>query len=60
VEGMVDLLALAGPVRDLIARGRVHTAYYWGVGAIIGGQALVDVLSPSRFAVGMLRAIGAH
>ena len=34
------LLALAGPVHDLIRRGRVHSAYYWGVGAIVLAQPL--------------------
>jgi hypothetical protein len=60
VDGAADLLALAGPARDLIARGRIHPAYYWGVGAIVAGQALVDVVSPSSVAVAMLHAVGAR
>jgi len=60
VDGIADLVALAGPVRDLITRGRVHPAYYWGVGAIVAGQALVDMLAPSRLAGWMLHAVGAR
>jgi hypothetical protein len=59
VDGFVDLLALAGPVRDIFSRGRVHPAYYWGVGAIVAEQALTDLLAPSALARGLLHLLGA-
>jgi hypothetical protein len=58
VDGLAVVIALAGPVCDLVARGRVHPAYYWGVGTIIGGQLLVDVLSPSPLAAAGLQVLG--
>ena len=41
-------LALIGPVHDLSVRGRVHPAYFWGVGLIILVQPLHIVLARSR------------
>lgn len=43
--GVIELFALAGPVNDLIARRRVHPAYFWGVGAIISSQILIAPLA---------------
>lgn len=59
VDAVVDALALAGPAFDLITTRRVHPAYLWGVGAIIAGQALTDLLSPTFVALAMLRVVGA-
>jgi MFS family permease len=58
VDATIDLMALAGPVVDLIERRRVHPAYLWGVGAIIAGQAAVYALAPSAVAAGVLHALG--
>lgn len=60
VDGVVDLLALAGPAVDLLVRGRVHPAYVWGVGAIVVVQVLVDALAYSPLALPMLRLVGAR
>jgi len=59
VDGVVDLLALVGPIRDLIERRRIHHAYYWGIGAIVVGQMTTDLLSPSTLAAIMVHALGA-
>ena len=59
-DGVTDLLVLAGPARDLITRGSVHPAYVWAVCAIVLGQAIVDIVSPSPLATMMLHAVGAH
>jgi hypothetical protein len=32
---------LAGAIRDLRRRGKVHPAWLWGIGAIVGGQIFV-------------------
>ena len=58
-DGVLDLIALVGPATDLFVRRRIHPAYIWGVGAIIAGQATVDLLAPSPVAVLMLRLVGA-
>ena len=58
-DGVQDLIALIGPAVDLIRRKRVHPAYLYGVGAIVAGQALVDLVSPSPIAAFLLRAVGA-
>ncbi len=60
VDGVVDLLALAGPAVDLLVRGRVHPAYLWGVGAIVGTQLVVDALAFSPVAPILLRTVGTH
>ncbi len=55
-DGVLDLLALAGPAVDRAVRGRVHPAYRWGVGAIVGTQAVVDAVSYSPLAPVLLGA----
>ncbi len=60
VDSVLDLIALAGPALDVIRTRRVHPAYLWGVGAIIAGQLVVDVVSPTPVAAALLRAVGAH
>jgi len=60
VDGVVDAIALAGPTYDLVTARRIHPAYLWGVGAILLGQAIVDVLAPSPAAVALLHTLGAH
>jgi len=59
VDGVLDLIALAGPSLDFIRTRRIHPAYLYGVGAIIAGQAVVDIVSPSPLAGTLLRAVGA-
>ena len=59
-DGVLDLIALAGPAMDFFVRRRIHPAYIWGVGAIIAGQAIVDLVSPSPVATIMLRIAGAR
>jgi uncharacterized membrane protein YozB (DUF420 family) len=58
VDAVTVMLALAGPLCDLIVRGRIHVAYYWGAGAIVVGQILVDVLAPSSAAAFGLHVLG--
>ena len=58
-DGVLDLIALVGPTMDLFVHRRIHPAYFWGVGAIIAGQATVDLAAPSSVAVLMLRLVGA-
>ena len=58
-DGVIDLIALAGPTMDLVVHRRIHSAYVWGAGAIVSGQAIVDLMAPSPVAVLLLRAVGA-
>ncbi len=58
-DGVLDLIALVGPASDLLVRRRIHLAYVWGVGTIVAGQAIVDLVAPSPVAVVMLRLVGA-
>jgi hypothetical protein len=59
-DALIMVLALVGPAVDLIVRRRIHPAYLWGVGAILVGQLIVDVLAPSPLAPLLLHLIGAH
>ena len=59
-DGVLDLIALVGPATDLATRRRIHPAYAWGVGAIVAGQAVVDLAAPSPVALLMLRLVGAR
>ena len=59
VDGAIDLLAFVGPAIDLIERRRIHPAYWYGVGAIVLGQALVDLIAPSPLATAFLHLVGA-
>ncbi len=59
-DGVLDTIALIGPAMDLIRRKRVHPAYLYGVGAIVAGQAVVDLVAPSPIAGMLLRAVGVH
>lgn len=44
---------------DLVARRRIHPAYFYGVGAILCGQAMTDLVAPAAFLVPVLHALGA-
>jgi hypothetical protein len=59
-DGVIDALALIGPVVDLATRRRIHPAYFWGVGAIVLGQLTVDALAPTPVASGLLHILGVH
>ena len=39
--GAIALFAFAGPVVDLVIWRRIHSAYYWGVAAILGSMAII-------------------
>jgi hypothetical protein len=49
--------ALAGPVADLIKLRRVHPAYLWGAGALIGMLILQPVVSFSPLGAWVLKAV---
>ncbi len=58
-DAVLDLIALAGPAVDLVRTRRIHPAYLCGVGAIVGGQAGVDIVWPTPIADALLRLVGA-
>ncbi len=58
VDGILIVIALFGPVYDLIVRKRIHPAYFWGIGAIVAGQAIVDVIAPLPIAAALAKAVG--
>lgn len=60
VDAAADLLVSAGPVTDFIVGRRVHPAYLAGVGAIIGSQLLVYLLSYSALAPLLLASVHAR
>ena len=43
----VILFPLAGAVRDYRAGGKVHPAWWWGIGAIFGAQIAMDLIASS-------------
>ena len=43
----VMLFPIAGVVRDLRSEGRVHPAWWWGIGAIVAMQVSIDLISRS-------------
>ncbi len=59
IDALTISIALFGPIVDLVARRRIHPAYLFGVGAILSGQAITDLVSPAAFLVPVLRALGA-
>jgi hypothetical protein len=58
VDGLIFCLAAAGPAVDLLTRRRIHPAYLWGVGAILGGQMFVDLMVPSPLAPMVVHLVG--
>jgi FtsH-binding integral membrane protein len=60
VDAVADTILLIGPLTDLIARKRVHPAYFVGVAAVVIGQATTDIVAPSPVATAMLHALGTH
>jgi hypothetical protein len=59
VDAVILLIALIGPAADLIARRRIHPAYFYGVGAILLIQATTDLLSPTHFATALAETLSA-
>jgi hypothetical protein len=59
VDALVVAIALIGPAFDLVQLRRLHPAYLWGVGAIVLGQVVTDVLAPSGIVAGLVKAMGA-
>jgi hypothetical protein len=59
-DAVVDLIALIGPAMDVIKRHRVHPAYYWGVGALVTGQVITDMLANAGVVATALNALGAR
>jgi len=55
--GLLILLALIGPVFDLVTRRRVHPAYLWGVGLIIAAQPLHRLLAVSPLIQALARQL---
>jgi hypothetical protein len=57
----VDLVILAiaaiGPVFDLATQRRIHPAFLCGVGAILAGQVLVDLLLPTPLTAAVVRFV---
>jgi hypothetical protein len=57
----VDLVILAiaaiGPVFDLATQRRIHPAFLYGVGAILAGQVLVDLLLPTPLPAAVVRFV---
>ncbi len=54
---LLFVLVLAGPVVDLVRRGRVHPAYLWGVGLIALAQPLHVVVANSAPAHALVAAL---
>ena len=42
------LFPIAGVIRDVRSNGRVHPAWWWGIGALVAMQALISVIAVSR------------
>ena len=57
VDGLVDLIACAGPAADLLYERRVPPAYLCGLAAIVLGQVLTYLLAPSHLAIALLHAL---
>ena len=57
---VADLITFAGPVADLIVRRRIHPAYYWGVGAILGYELLIGPLGLAPPTLALVQALQAR
>jgi hypothetical protein len=51
------LFVVAGVIRDLCKDGRVHPAWWWGMGAILLTQLLVDPIAHSGLGLGLYEAV---
>ena len=55
--GASMLFPLAGVVRDLRKDGRVHPAWWWGLGAMLGTQLLVRGIAHGAFGLAIYQAV---
>ena len=55
--GAILSFAVAGIVADLVARGRVHPAYFWGTGVILLTDVAIGPLAFAKPTVALLRLI---
>lgn len=58
--GVIALFASAGPIVDLVVRGKIHPAYHWGGGAILLSMASIAPLAfspPAGVLVRMLQSV---
>jgi hypothetical protein len=56
--GVLALLALVGPVVDLIVRGRIHPAYFVGLGVLLAFEILTPVIAFSPLALPVIHVLG--
>ena len=56
--GVVIAIALIGPLVDLVSLGRVHRAYFWGVGTLLLFVVLTPALAFSPIAHPIVHALG--
>jgi hypothetical protein len=56
--GVVTLLALIGPAIDLIVRGRIHPAYFLGLGVLLAFEVLTPAIAFSPFAAPIIHGLG--
>jgi len=54
-----SLFIIAGMIADRRRTGRVHAAYFWGLGLLVGTQILVDVIAYSPVGYAMTEAVTA-
>lgn len=54
-QGLLMVLALVGPLHDLLTRGRVHPAYLWGVAIIALAQPVHWMVAHSAVADAVVR-----
>jgi uncharacterized membrane protein YozB (DUF420 family) len=59
IDALIIVIELFGPAIDLIARNRIHPAYFYGIGAILCGQAVTDIFASAACLTPILHAIGA-
>lgn len=55
--GLVLCFPLAGVVWDLRTRGRVHPAWWWGIGTILATRGLVNLIAYSPVGLAIFQAI---
>jgi hypothetical protein len=56
--GVVTLLALVGPAVDLIVRGRVHPAYFLGLGVLLAFEILTPAIAFSPLTPPIIHFLG--
>ena len=56
--GVVTLFALVGPFIDLIVRGRIHPAYFVGLGVLLAFEVLTPAIAFSPLAPPLIHVLG--